>query len=60
MDRRRPEPGAQLHDYIASSWLPAVTLKKSWVYGRPGDGSLLKRAGVALTIIGVPIIQQVK
>jgi len=28
MDRRRPEPGAQLHDYIASPLLPTVTLKQ--------------------------------
>ncbi len=34
MDRRRPEPGAQLHDYIASPWLPEVTLKQPWLPGQ--------------------------
>jgi hypothetical protein len=31
MDRRGPEPGTQLYDYLASPWLPAVTLKQPWV-----------------------------
>jgi hypothetical protein len=41
MDRRGPEPGTQLYDYLASPWLPAVTLKQPWHVPQPSHGGVL-------------------